>query len=129
MFHAKRHYARYHDQSMLNYKCDLCDFAFYGLNALKNHKQIHLNELECGKCSFRTKYPKTLAKHIEKECQSLMKECEKCGQLFPNARSLRRHDEKVHGIVYKCDLCFKKFYSIETKNLHRKNDHRSVRYF
>ena len=92
---------------------------------MTSHKQTHINDMKCDKCGFRTKYQKTFDRHINKECTSIMKECQQCGQLFKSDKRLKHHEASIHGIGHMCNVCGKNFENSESKDKHINNHHKN----
>ena len=122
---VKKHFARNHDRSMCRHKCDICDYVGYDKNTITSHKQKHTNDIKCDKCGFRTKNKQSFDRHVNKECMSVMKECQRCGQLFTSDKRLKHHEALMHGISHMCNICGKNFENSESKDKHINNHHKN----
>ena len=58
-------------------------------------------------------------------CMSVMKECQRCGQLFTSDKRLKHHEALMHGISHMCNICGKNFENSESKDKHINNHHRN----
>lgn len=95
------------------YKCEVCEKQFQGLNDLRKHLRIHSDErpYPCNQCGKRFRQAGCLKNHIASQHGTdELFACEFCNKAFPIKERLRLH-LRVHTgeKPYKCNLCNKEF--------------------
>ncbi|KAL4234652.1 hypothetical protein ACF0H5_006293 [Mactra antiquata] len=97
------------DKNKTSFKCEECDFVFFGRREMKNHLRLHM-----GKNTTR-----------------LSKRCPYCDHLGPSIENIQKHIADIHGESkpLKCDMCGFFAVSIRSLKSHMKrhvNDQRFV---
>ena len=126
-----RHIEEVHE-GIRNYKCNLCDKAFYRKWDLNQHIKSCQIYYICETCSQTFCYKNALIQHEKKHNKRYKKfsqrrfnpsKCEYCLKVFQNTLKLHGHIWKVHQCATKhdCFLCKKSFQSFDDLNEHTKN--------
>lgn len=95
------------------YKCQICEKQFQGLNDLRKHLRIHSDErpYPCTQCDKRFRQAGCLKNHVASQ-HGTDEEfvCSFCSKTFPIKERLRLHLRVHTGYKpYKCDVCAKEF--------------------
>ena len=117
------HLKTFHPTSR-SYYCLDCESAFNNTADLAGHNwSIHSSKnVSCKHCSYRTTSKTRMQIHV---CiHTLGMHCKKCGQSYPNSRSLCEHS-KLHGkrLASICSVCDKKFATDHSLRIHVKGNH------
>ncbi|CAD5121464.1 unnamed protein product [Dimorphilus gyrociliatus] len=108
-----RHKQEIHDQ-IRNWKCDICNSAFFNKYSLTHHALVHTGERKysCNMCSKSFMRKGHLVAHKKAHLPSDKKEfkCSDCNAVYAYKSSLREHilrhtGEKPH----KCEMCDESF--------------------
>ena len=96
------------EQDSKNYSCSKCNKNVVGLVNLmdhfnKDHDQVD-SQWQCPICPKNFKDRIGVWRHVRSDHLSITKKCPECGISFP-LRKLKHHKNKMHGKLYKCDLC------------------------
>ncbi|XP_060553526.1 uncharacterized protein LOC132714642 [Ruditapes philippinarum] len=109
------------DKSNTSFKCDECDFVFFGRREMKNHQRLHMGRsksvfpIRCPYCEHSDSSIENVQKHVaEVHGESKPLRCDMCGFFAVSIRSLKSHmkrhvnDQRFVAQPleqYKCNLC------------------------
>ncbi|XP_053401743.1 uncharacterized protein LOC123550514 [Mercenaria mercenaria] len=109
------------EKSNTSFKCDECDFVFFGRREMKNHLRLHMGRSKaaapnrCPYCEHSDSSIENIQKHVaEVHGESKPLKCDMCGFFAVSIRSLKSHmkrhvnDQRFVAQPleqYKCNLC------------------------
>ncbi|XP_044767014.1 zinc finger protein draculin-like isoform X10 [Coccinella septempunctata] len=98
------------------FTCTECDKKFACKYQLKVHTQTHqeTKEYKCTLCERSFKTDKYLENHMNYNHirGNFRHQCACCDKSYRSEKELNQHVGTKHlGVVYKCEICFKEFYS------------------
>ena len=102
-------------------ECRICGKVFLCPSSLKNHKKIHSREkpykrLHCEKAfSYRFCAERHMLTHSADRHK-----CKLCGEIFPNADTLRGHRIIHSGEMPECKDCGRMFWTSSSLDLHKR---------
>ncbi|KAK9885871.1 hypothetical protein WA026_013746 [Henosepilachna vigintioctopunctata] len=110
----RKHIKQYHADK--KFTCEVCQKTFACKYQLKVHSQTHITtkEFKCTLCERSFKTDKYLENHMNYNHirSNFRHQCTYCDKSYRSEKELVQHVQtKHHGLVYKCDICFKDFYS------------------
>lgn len=109
--------------------CNECNKAFTSHNSLRVHVTLFhkakLKEQTCTYCSYKTKFPKNLNRHIALHTKEPQFICDVCGSQFQTKNSLQEHHLRLHAVRknFSCEKCGKAFGRASDLNRHLANTH------
>ena len=90
-----KNHMRTHSYSLVQYKCDLCDFMGYDEIDMDVHAaKVHGDKFECGLCEHEAKDNEDLEIHLS-TCEYY--KCEECGEKIWKFTSIKEHFISKHG--------------------------------
>lgn len=125
------HIRAFHNKER-NFKCDICDRAFYEKTHLNNHKTTHKDDkpFECDECDLKFRTSVALKGHKKfhhpdenGEIQKLVNKefiCNVCGKVLRGMGTLRIH-QMIHtqDFKFECDVCQKKCKTSSILKIHQ----------
>ncbi|KAL3284272.1 hypothetical protein HHI36_018430 [Cryptolaemus montrouzieri] len=110
----KKHRKQHHGPK--KFSCEECKKMFACKYQLKVHSQTHIKtkEFKCTLCERSFKTDKYLENHMNYNHirGTFRHQCAVCDKSYRSEKELTHHVETKHlGVVYRCDICFKDFYS------------------
>ena len=109
------------DKGNTSFKCEECDFVFFGRREMKNHLRLHMGRSKavvpnrCPYCEHSDSSIENIQKHVaEVHGESKPLKCDMCGFFAVSIRSLKSHmkrhvnDQRFVAQPleqYKCNLC------------------------
>lgn len=93
-----RHVREKHSKTAPQFKCTFCSKTYRHKNTLKahiHHKQTGKNVLyACTLCTKKFQSKKNLTYHLSTHSNTILIECDECGEKFMNPWSKTRHKQK-----------------------------------
>ena len=119
----KHNQDKHNEEIQLTFTCEICNSQFNKLQALRDHKAIHVRNFKCDKCMFIAKTQDGLNEHIKLGHQREMN-CDMCNFTTNEKDELSEHEKDFHKILnYKCNFCRKVFKFTSELEEHKKLMH------
>lgn len=92
----KRHILLVHSNEDPKFKCEQCEKLFHTNYDLKRHSKSHARNFLCTVCSYVASEKHHLLRHMESHIEGKEYSCDMCTKKFKSMQNLKKHKYMVH---------------------------------